>query len=206
LTLFADRLPLAQAYAGMLATDGIERGLIGPREVPRLWTRHLLNCGVVSDLVDNRLHAVDLGSGAGLPGIVVAILRPDLKLTLLEPLLRRSIFLVDCVERLQLDNVRVVRRRAEDAVGEILTDLVLARAVASLSRLARWAVPLLRDQGELLAIKGANAESELAEAMPALRSLGVVSAEVLRVGETVVVPPTTVVKVRAGRREAERKG
>jgi len=143
---------------------------------------------------------VDLGSGAGLPGILVAILRPDLEITLLEPLLRRSTFLLECVERLQLDNVQVLRGRAEDVVGEVLADVVLARAVAPLARLARWAVPLLRDNGKLLAIKGANADAELADAERVLKSLGVVETEMLRIGETVVVPATTVVKVRIGRR------
>jgi 16S rRNA (guanine527-N7)-methyltransferase len=168
--------------------------------VPRLWTRHLLNCAVIADLVDKSDHVVDLGSGAGLPGILVAILRPDLKITLLEPLLRRSTFLAECVERLQLDNARVFRARAEDAVGEVVADAVLARAVAPLARLARWAVPLLADGGQLLAIKGANAEAELAEAQRVLKSLGVVETEILRIGETVVAPPTTVVKARIGRR------
>ena len=143
---------------------------------------------------------MDLGSGAGLPGILVAILRPDLEITLLEPLLRRSTFLLECVERLQLDNVQVLRGRAEDVVGEVLADVVLARAVAPLARLARWAVPLLRDNGKLLAIKGANADAELADAERVLKSLGVVETEMLRIGETVVVPATTVVKVRIGRR------
>jgi len=155
---------------------------------------------VVAELVDNASRAVDLGSGGGLPGIVVAILRPDLEITLLEPLLRRSTFLVECVERLQLDNVQVLRARAEEVVGDLLVDVVLARAVAPLAQLAQWAVPLLASNGELLALKGAHAEAEVAEARRVLKSLGVVRTEILRVGETVVAPPTTVVKVRVGRR------
>lgn len=198
--LFGDRLPVARRYAEFLATDGVERGLLGPREMPRLWTRHLLNCGVLAELVEDSRRVVDLGSGAGLPGIVVAILRPDLEITLLEPLLRRSTFLVECVERLQLHNAHVLRGRAEEVVGDLIADVVLARAVAPLARLARWAVPLLCSDGELLAIKSATAEAELAEAKRVLESLGVVRTEILRVGETVVVPPTTVVRVRVGRR------
>jgi 16S rRNA (guanine527-N7)-methyltransferase len=159
----------------------------------------VLNCGVLAELVDDPRRVVDLGSGAGLPGIVVAILRPDLKITLLEPLLRRSTFLVECVERLRLDNVHTVRGRAEEVVGKLSADVVLARAVAPLKQLARWAVPLLSNNGELLAVKGANADAEVAESKQALDSLGVVRTEILRVGETVVVPPTTVVRLRVGR-------
>jgi 16S rRNA (guanine(527)-N(7))-methyltransferase RsmG len=154
---------------------------------------------VLAELVDYPRSVVDLGSGAGLPGIVVAILRPDLEITLLEPLLRRSTFLMECVERLGLENVHIMRARAEDVLGELSADVVLARAVAPLKRLARWAVPLLSGNGELLAIKGANAEAEVAESKQVLDSLGVVRTEILHVGETVVVPPTTVVKLQVGR-------
>jgi 16S rRNA (guanine527-N7)-methyltransferase len=183
----------------VLATDGVSRGLLGPHEVPRLWTRHLLNCGVITELVGDPNSIVDLGSGAGLPGIVVAILRPDLKITLLEPLLRRSTFLVECIERLRLDNVDMMRGRAEEVVGDLSADVVLARAVAPLLRLARWAVPLLSDNGQLLAVKGANADREVAESKLVLDSLGVARTEILHVGENLVVPPTTVVRLRLGR-------
>jgi 16S rRNA (guanine527-N7)-methyltransferase len=187
--------------ANLLATDGVTRGLIGPRETTRLWDRHLLNCAVVAELLPERGELVDIGSGAGLPGIVLAMLRPGLRVILLEPLLRRSVFLEECVRTLGLRNATVVRARAGAAVsrGEtaagISADVATARAVAPLERLVGWAVPLLRPGGELLAIKGQSAQAELAVAKPVLSRLGVRSAEVLQVGHGRVVSATTVVRV-----------
>src|ERR1700761_6495732 len=133
--VFGPALPQAVEFASLLATDGVERGLLGPREVPRLWERHLLNCAVVAELVPADAEVVDVGSGAGLPGLVIAMLRPSVQMILLEPMLRRTVFLEECVAALGLDNVTVHRGRAEDAVGTLHADVATSRAVAPLDRL-----------------------------------------------------------------------
>lgn len=199
--VFGDALPVAERYAAFLGTAGVERGLIGPREVDRLWERHLVNCAVVAEAIPAAARVVDIGSGAGLPGVVLAIVRPDLRITLLEPLLRRTTFLDECVAMLDLGNVEVRRGRAEDAVGELSVDVATARAVAPLERLATWALPLLRPGGELLALKGERAAAELDDAEPVLKRFGARSAELLQVGRGMVDPPTTLVRVVAGRDE-----
>ncbi len=206
--IFGDALALAERYANLLATDGVERGLIGPRETSRLWDRHLLNCAVVADLLPEQGELVDIGSGAGLPGIVLALLRPGLHVVLLEPMLRRSVFLEECVATLGLGNASVIRARAEDkAVAGLAADVAIARAVAPLDRLIGWAAPLLRAGGQLLAIKGQAAEAELAAAAPVLSRLGVRNAEVLEAGTGRVIPATTVVRVvMEGRGREERAG
>ena len=192
---FGETLPVAQRYAELLADDGVRRGLIGPREVPRLWERHLINCAVVEELIPEGADVVDVGSGAGLPGLVLGLLRPDIKVTLLEPLLRRTVFLDEAVEKLALPNVRVQRGRAEEVHGELQADLVTARAVAPLARLAGWSLPLLRKNGSLLALKGEQAESELAEAEKDVSKLRPSVCELIRVGRGKVDPATTVVRV-----------
>jgi len=194
--VFGDVLGQAQRYAELLATDGVTRGLIGPRETERLWDRHLLNCAVVAELLPERGELVDIGSGAGLPGVVLAMLRPSLRVVLLEPLLRRSVFLEECVAELGLSNATVLRGRAEEkATAHIRADNATARAVAPLDRLAGWAAGLLRPGGQLLAIKGQSAAAELAAAEPVLARLGVRSAEVLQAGHDRVISATTVVRV-----------
>jgi 16S rRNA (guanine527-N7)-methyltransferase len=197
--VFGDKIDQARRYAELLATDGVTRGLIGPRETERLWDRHLLNCAVVAELLPERGELIDIGSGAGLPGVVLALLRPGLSVILLEPLLRRAVFLEECVAELGLANTTVLRARAEDkaAVG-IKADIATARAVAPLDRLIGWAAPLLRPGGELLAIKGQSAAGELEAAKPVLSRLGVRSAEVLPVGHGRVGTATTVVRVVMG--------
>jgi len=132
---------LAVAYAEALATDGVTRGLIGPREVPRLWERHLLNCAVVAEAIPDGSEVCDIGSGAGLPGLVLSIRRPDLRVTLVEPLLRRTTFLTEVAERLDLTNVEVVRDRAEALHGSRECSVVTSRAVAPLPRLWRGRCP-----------------------------------------------------------------
>jgi 16S rRNA (guanine527-N7)-methyltransferase len=206
--VFGGALDQARRYAELLATDGVTRGLIGPREADRLWERHLLNCAVVVELLPDNGRLVDIGSGAGLPGVVFAMLRPSLDVILLEPLLRRSIFLSECVAELGLANATVVRARAEEkAAAHIRADIATARAVAPLGRLAGWAAPLLRPGGQLLAIKGQSADEELAAAEPALSRLGVQSAEVLEAGHGRVVTATTVVRVvMGGHGREERSG
>ena len=196
---FGDSLAKAQRYVELLASDGVTRGLIGPRETSRLWDRHLVNCALVADLVPERGELVDIGSGAGLPGIVLAMLRPRLHVVLLEPLLRRAVFLQECVSALDLPNATVVRARAEEkAAARISADVATARAVAPLDRLVGWAAGLLRPGGELLAIKGQSAEAELAAAEPVLSRLGVQSAEVLQAGRGRVISATTIVRVVMG--------
>jgi len=206
--VFADALEQARLYGELLATDGVTRGLIGPRETERLWDRHLLNCAVVAELLPERGVLVDIGSGAGLPGVVLAMLRPSLDVILLEPLLRRSVFLEECVATLRLSNATVVRARAEDkAAAHIKADIATARAVAPLDRLVGWAARLLRPGGELLAIKGQSAEEEIEAARGVLSRLGVRSAEVLQAGQGRVISATTVVRVvMGGHGREERSG
>jgi 16S rRNA (guanine527-N7)-methyltransferase len=189
----------AQAFAELLAGPGVVRGLLGPREVSRIWDRHLLNCAVVAEAVPQDVRLVDIGSGAGLPGLVLAIVREDITVTLLEPLLRRTVFLEECVEALKLDNVEVLRGRAEELAGKREFDVASARAVAPLDRLLKWAMPLLREDGELIAMKGERAAEELAEAELQLRASGARTAELVTVGRGKVEPPATLVRVVAGR-------
>lgn len=194
--VFGPALDSAKRYVTLLATTGVERGLIGPREVPRLWTRHLLNCAVVAELVPGGSAVDDVGSGAGLPGIVLALIRPDLEVTLVEPLLRRATFLGEAVTELGLRNATVVRARAEERAAEgSRVDVVTARAVAPLDRLAAWCLPLLRPGGTLLALKGATAATELAAARAAIQRNGGAQPRIVTVGASHVDPPTTVVVV-----------
>lgn len=189
--MFHDQLPLISRYAQILATDGVERGMIGPREVPRLWDRHLINSGVVLPRIPEGASVADVGSGAGLPGLVWAIGRPDLAVTLIDPLLRRTTFLDEVVATLELANVRVVRGRAEE-VSETF-DVVTARAVAGLEKLAKWCMPLVRPGGVLLALKGQSAPEELRDAKRTLGRLGATDTVIRTYGEVEV--PTTVVEV-----------
>lgn len=269
----------AEAYAQLLAGPGVVRGLLGPREVPRIWDRHLLNCAVIAEAIPDkpgpldtaseqgrhdsalgkpgpldtaseqgrhdsapgkpgrldtapgldvavstgpssegpfsggptsgsaapsaspasRVRVVDIGSGAGLPGLVLAIVRPDITVTLLEPLLRRTVFLEECAATLGLDNVEVLRGRAEELKGKRVFDVATARAVAPLGRLLTWSMPLLREGGELIAMKGERAAEELAESDAELRAAGAQSAELISVGHGKVEPPATLVRVVAGR-------
>ena len=196
--VFGDTAEKAERYAELLAGPGVERGLIGPNEVPRLWERHLLNSAAVASLVPGPCSLVDLGSGAGLPGIVLALLLTDSDVTLLEPALRRTIFLEECVAELGLGNARVWRARAEQAAGALAVDVVTARAVAPLDRLATLALGLLRPGGIVLAVKGAKAKAEVRAAGEALRRLGVRDVEVLVVRGGKVDPAATVVRMTAG--------
>ncbi|WP_246005044.1 16S rRNA (guanine(527)-N(7))-methyltransferase RsmG [Nocardioides marmorisolisilvae] len=193
--MFSDALPTAEAYAGLLATDGIVRGLIGPREVPRLWDRHLLNCAVVTDAVPEGSSVCDIGSGAGLPGLVMAIRRADLTVTLVEPLLRRTTFLDEAVEALGLANVRVVRGRADELHGKETFDVVTSRAVAPLDRLSRWSLPLVRAGGEFLAMKGSSAEDELAAAAKVIAQERGQVQGVVELGAELLAPPVRVVRI-----------
>jgi 16S rRNA (guanine527-N7)-methyltransferase len=199
---FGERVDVAQRYGEILAGAGIEWGLIGPSEVDRLWERHLLNSGAVAELLHPGERVGDIGSGAGLPGIPLAIARPDVRIVLVEPLLRRSEFLREVVDELGLD-VTVVRGRAEDPavrdeVGEL--DTVTSRAVAALDKLTRWSMPLVRIGGRMLALKGERAESEINEHERTLRSLGATEVRVVRCGVDYLNPPVTVVAATRGQR------
>jgi 16S rRNA (guanine527-N7)-methyltransferase len=202
--LFGPGLAKATAYAEALATTGAERGLIGPREVPRLWDRHLLNCVALKELIPDGAELADVGSGAGLPGLPLSIARPDLSVFLIEPLLRRVVWLREIVLELDLPNVEIIRARA-NAVAETRSsfDVVTARAVAPLPSLLELCLPLVRPGGELLAMKGDSAAEELIEAQPILERLGAVGWSVATCGEGVLETPTTVVRVTAGRQKAD---
>ena len=189
--VFSSRLPLAERYVESLATDGVVRGLIGPREVPRLWDRHILNSAVVVPRVAEGASVADVGTGAGLPGLVWAIARPDLKITLIEPLLRRTTYLEEITNELGLTNVRVIRGRADEVHEEF--DVVTARAVAGLEKLARWCLPLVREGGVFLALKGQSAQEEVDSATKVLRKLGATTIVVSTYGDLEI--PTTVVEV-----------
>ncbi len=186
----------------ILAGAGIERGLLGRPRFRRLWERHLLNSAAVAELVGDDETVADVGSGAGLPGIPLALARPAARVTLIEPLLRRADFLKEVVDELGLD-VAVVRGRAEERdvheqVGEM--DAVTSRAVASLDKLAKWSLPLLREGGRMLAMKGDRAEEEVGEHRRALNSLGAVDVGVVKCGVDYLTPPATVVVARRGKR------
>jgi 16S rRNA (guanine527-N7)-methyltransferase len=196
---FGAQLPSAVAFADLLCGPGIVRGLVGPGELERIWPRHLLNCVVIKDLIPAGASVDDVGSGAGLPGIVLAIARPDLDMTLVEPLLRRTTFLREVVEAMELGNVQIARERAQErARTSRNADVVTARAVASLDRLGAWCLPLLRPDGVLLAMKGESAGEDLAAALPALERAGAAEADLIQCGVGVVDPPTTVVRIRRG--------
>jgi 16S rRNA (guanine527-N7)-methyltransferase len=197
--IFGTAIGQAERYAGLLAGPGVERGLLGPGEAARLWDRHLLNCAVVAELVPSPCSLIDLGSGAGLPGIVLAMLLPDITVTLLEPMARRVAFLEECIEILGLANAEIRRGRAEDVTGLLAADVVTARAVAPLDKLAGLAIGLLKPGGVVLAIKGAGAAAEVSRARPELRRLGARDVEVLRAGSGKVDPAATVVRFTAGR-------
>lgn len=195
--VFGDHYGLAERYAELLAGPGVARGVIGPREAERLWERHLLNSAVLGELVTKGCRVLDVGSGAGLPGIPLAIARPDLTVVLLEPLARRIAWLREVVDELGLD-VAVHRGRAEESrVRDELggNDVVTARAVAPLGRLVEWTLPLVTPGGRLLAIKGASAEEELARDINAVQAAGGAGAEIVCCGSTIMRPPATVIVV-----------
>lgn len=208
--VFGDRSSAAERYARHLATSGIERGLVGPREATRVWERHVLNCAVVAELVPDGAHLVDVGSGAGLPGIPLALARPDLRIVLVEPLARRVAWLREVLDDLDLE-IQVERGRAEEVVVRRRwegADVVTARAVAPLARLAGWTLPLLRAGGLLLAVKGESAQVEVERDAAAVRRSGGGEPRVVRCGTGVVDPPSIVVvveRVRTDRRPAVAK-
>ncbi len=201
--LFGPRLDIARRYAEVLAGAGVERGLLGPREVDRLWDRHLLNSVAVAELLEPGERVVDIGSGAGLPGLPLAIARPDLQIVLLEPLLRRSDFLHEVVAELGLpeEQVRVVRGRAEEPwvreqIGE--ADAAVSRAVAALDKLTKWSMPLLRTGGRMIAMKGEQAPDEVRQHRRVMEAAGAVDVRVVTCGANYLRPPATAVLARRG--------
>ena len=202
---FGDRLELAVRYAELLATDGVVRGLIGPREAPRMWDRHLLNCAAVVELIPSGARVVDVGSGAGLPGVVLAIARPDVAVVLVEPLARRTAFLSEVATTLGLTAISVVRARAEECVTSRQrrfdpADVVTARAVAPLDRLIAWCLPLAAEGGRVLALKGESAAEEIEVHQRAVRAAGGGMPSVRLCGAGVIDPATTVVEIERTRR------
>ncbi|MCV7049019.1 16S rRNA (guanine(527)-N(7))-methyltransferase RsmG [Mycobacterium heidelbergense] len=199
--IFGPRLDIARRYAELLAGAGVERGLLGPREADRLWERHLLNSAAVGELLERGERVIDIGSGAGLPGIPLAIARPDLEMVLLEPLLRRSEFLAEVVAELGLA-AEVVRGRAEERwVRERfgVADAVVSRAVAALDKLTKWSMPLLRPGGRMLAIKGERAPEEVEAHRRVMAASGAVDVRVVTCGANYLRPPATVVLARRGK-------
>lgn len=209
--VFGDALELAERYVALLAGEGVVRGLIGPREVSRLWERHVLNSAAVADAVPHGARVVDVGSGAGLPGIPLALARPDVTLTLVEPMARRVEFLEETVAALAggrggdvgVRHWRVVRGRAEDrtvvtAVGPV--DVVTARAVAPLPRLVAWCRGLLRPGAQLVALVGAKAVEELPAMLPELAAAGMRDVHTRAVGAELGDAATTVVVMTRGSR------
>lgn len=191
--IFGDQIDQARSFAQTLANDSDELGLLGPRELDKLWSRHILNSAVVAELVRPGDKVADVGSGAGLPGIPMAIASPDAQFVLIEPMERRSSWMLEVVEDLGLNNVRILRSRAED-VSEQDFDIVTARAVAALDKLLKMCVPLLKPGGALIALKGSKAAEEIANAKKLEKKLGISSFEILVCGEKILAEPTSVVK------------
>lgn len=192
--LYRDNYKTIRQYVDILASRGVDWGLIGPREIGRLWERHILNSIALESLIPEGCRVADVGSGAGLPGIPLAILRPDLEMILIEPMLRRSNFLTEAIDELGLDDrVSVVRGRAEDA--DLHVDVVVSRAVAKLATLINWTTDLIVDSGSLLALKGQSADDEVVKAKKEL-SKRRLSAEVLLIRADPASDVTRAVRVR----------
>ncbi|NWN89168.1 MAG: 16S rRNA (guanine(527)-N(7))-methyltransferase RsmG [Micrococcaceae bacterium] len=196
--IYGDRIGIAERFVEHLVTTGIEWGLLGPREIPIMWERHVLNCAVVHELIPKGALVADVGSGAGLPGIALAIARPDVQFVLIEPLERRVDWLDLVIEDLELENVDVVRGRSEQVFDTVDVDIVTARAVSAMKSLVPMTVPLLHGQGQLLAIKGRSAATEIEKADKVLRKFKTKNSEVLTVGDELLEVPTTVARLTYG--------
>jgi 16S rRNA (guanine527-N7)-methyltransferase len=202
--VFGDRLGLAERFTAILTDSGVSHGLVGPHEVSRLWERHVLNCAVIHPAISVDQMVIDVGSGAGLPGLALAIARPDLDLHLVEPMLRRTDWLSMAVADLGLPNVTVHRGRAQDFWGILSAPVVTSRAVARLSELATWCLPLLLPGGSMLAIKGLSITEELEADRAVLRRLGAIDEAIENYGRGVVDQETTVLRVVLGDRPMQR--
>lgn len=194
-SVFGDRIVGARRFVAFLGEHGVERGVIGPREVVRLWDRHILNSAVLTELIPSAAMVIDVGSGGGFPGVPIALARPDVGISLVEPTARRIAWLQEIVEHLELDNVTIIRGRAEE-VDIKPADIVTARAVAPLAKLARWCLPLVKPNGHLLALKGASATDEVQRDKYGVRKAGGRDVEVVQCGAGLLETPTTVVSVR----------
>ena len=192
--IFGDQIGKARLYFEALVRDGDLLGLLGPREMPKLWTRHILNSAVVAELVSPGQTVADVGSGAGLPGIPMALAQPQAHFTLIEPMERRSDWLRRVVQDLELTNIRVHRARAEE-VAEVF-DVVTARAVSALPNLLRMCVPMTKHGGEVIALKGSKAAEEIQDAKKLQKKLGIASFEIVRVGGEFLTDPTLVVRTK----------
>ncbi|WP_412148683.1 16S rRNA (guanine(527)-N(7))-methyltransferase RsmG [Curtobacterium flaccumfaciens] len=190
--LFGDQIEGARSFTNELARRGEELGLIGPLELPRLWTRHILNSALLAPLLEARGRVADVGSGAGLPGLVLAIARPDVQFVLIEPMERRTDWLRAESDRLGLQNVTVLRGRAEDVADDVVVDQVTARAVSALSKLIPLTVPLVRSGGQLILMKGARVDEEIEKARKVILRKRLSDVEVLELGEGVVDETTRV--------------
>jgi 16S rRNA (guanine527-N7)-methyltransferase len=191
--IFGPQIDRARAFAQKLANDSDDLGLLGPRELDKLWSRHILNSAVVSETVQPGDHVADVGSGAGLPGIPMAIAMPEAHFVLIEPMERRSNWMLEVIEELGLTNAEVRRARAEE-VTDLKFDIVTARAVAALDKLLRLCVPLLKPGGSLVALKGSKASEEIEAAKKLEKKLGIASFEIQICGEKFLAEPTSVVK------------
>ncbi|MCM3694939.1 16S rRNA (guanine(527)-N(7))-methyltransferase RsmG [Microbacterium oleivorans] len=193
-SVFGDRIDLARRFTQSLIAQGEERGLIGPLELPRIWTRHILNSAVAAPLFTAGWRVGDIGSGAGLPGLMLAIARPDVRWVLIEPMERRIAWLTEQKDELGLDNVEIVRARGEDWSEGAVLDAVTARAVSAFRTLIPITAPLVRDGGELILLKGANAANEIAAAEKAIRRFRLSDVRVEPIGDGVVAEPTRVIR------------
>jgi len=196
--VYGEQTELAERFVEHLVTTGIEWGLLGPREIPRMWDRHVLNCAVVQELLPKGAVVADVGSGAGLPGLALAIARPDVHFVLIEPLERRVDWLDMVIDDLELENVDVIRARSEQVFDTVDVDIVTARAVSAMKSLVPITVPLLHGKGELLALKGQSAATEIEKAEKILRKFKTKKSEVITVGEGLLEVPTTVARLTYG--------